>query len=157
MSGMIFVICTCSSCFILKVFRWKSYAIFWLACRWDGGNSVFQVNQSAITSKQQLTVWGKKRGAAVGSILFQPPLSLFLTVQSSIWDQLSSILTPSSSYTLHLPYLSPILIFCDILPTVTKSHGTSSHMWHNEDIRCMSGSYIAILMRTECSHKDSKE
>lgn len=112
----------------------KSYFIFQLAWRWDGGNPVFQVNQSAITSEQQLTAWGKKERSVCGIyfVSTSAPLffisSFFLTLLC-VRDQLSSILTlyPCYSY-IHntLPLIFP---FCDILSPVTKSQGNpGSHV-----------------------------
>lgn len=96
-------------------FIWEVVFIFWLACPWDGGNPVFQVNQSAITSEQQLTAWGKKERSACGIYFVSTSTSPFWFLLSfslcSVWllirDLLSSILTlyPCYSYTPHFPLI----------------------------------------------------
>ncbi len=169
-SGRIFLKRAFTFCGLFWNVLQEVQVIVWLACCWDGGNLFFQLNQSAISSEQQFTAWGGKRGVPVGYILFLPSVPLFSFLLSFslcavwllIWYQLSSILTlyPCCSYTPHssvsFPYFN---LQWHALPCNYVTGDPPARMWHNEDIRCMYVCFLTllslwgpnVLIRTEVS------
>lgn len=96
----------------LKVFCRKLYIIFCLACCENGGDPVFQVNQS-ITNEQHLPAWSKKGRSACRIYcefcfylcLPQPtlPTTWFLKVLSAFPIQLCVTFNPRSAFIYSYP------------------------------------------------------
>lgn len=98
-------------------------AHFFPACHWDDGNPVFQVNQFAIASSQQLTAWDKKEQSA-SEIHFGSTSTLLQDQLLSIFPLIFVIQTQNTS-----PYI-PLLLICGTLSRVgANSVGMRGHVY----------------------------